>query len=98
MNYLTKLSKISGFLLSLMYSPIIFLSSQGFSRSQMATSRESSGLANSPCSCKKAIPFFGFWLKYSVPVCRSYVNKRKFGMLSAWKNMLVEISLLQKQL
>lgn len=70
--HLTKLSNRSMFLRSLTNSPIIFLSSRGFSRSHWATSVLSMGMVRRPFSCKNWIPFFGFWLNCSVPVISSW--------------------------
>lgn len=50
--YLTKLSNRSMFLRSLTNSPIIFLSSRGFSRSHWATSVLSIGMVRRPLSCR----------------------------------------------
>lgn len=67
-SYFTKQSKSSVFLRSLMYSPIIFLSSRGFSLSHWAICLLSVGLTRRPFSCRNCIPFLGFWLNCSVPV------------------------------
>ncbi|TNN44945.1 hypothetical protein EYF80_044880 [Liparis tanakae] len=55
------------FLRSLTNSPIIFLSSRGFSRSHWATWSLSRGLLSRPFSCRNWIPFLDFWLNCSVP-------------------------------
>lgn len=65
------------FLRSLMYSPIIFLSSRGFSLSHWATWLLSMGLVRRPFSCRNWIPFLGFWLNCSVPVISSWTCDKK---------------------
>lgn len=74
---MTKLSSNSVLFLSLMNSPIIFLSSRGFSLSHWATSLVSIGLLRRPFSCRNWMPFLGFWLNCSVPVMRSYKYRAK---------------------
>lgn len=77
--YFTKLSRSSMFLRSLMYSPIIFLSSRGFSLSHWATWLLSKGLLRRPFSCRNWIPFLGFWLNCSVPVISSWKHDKEKG-------------------
>lgn len=66
--YLTKASKtlLLDFLAT--YSPIMALSSLGFSFRNVTTSPGSKGLDNNPCSWRKVIPLIGLVLNCSVPV------------------------------
>lgn len=67
-TYLTKASKtlLLDFLAT--YSPIMALSSLGFSFRNVTTSPGSKGLDNNPCSWRKVIPLIGLVLNCSVPV------------------------------
>ena len=65
--YLRNASNTLEFFLALMYSPICFLSSLGFSLRNPATWSGSNGDLRMPCSCRKAIPLDGFWLNCSLP-------------------------------
>jgi hypothetical protein len=71
-THLTKQSNTCRLLLLLMYSPIIFLSSRGFSRRKCTTSCASRGVDNRWCSCRNIIPFFGFELNCSDPEASSW--------------------------
>lgn len=50
-----------------MYSPIIALSSSGSALRKAASCAGSSGVCSRPCSCRKAMPFFGFLLNSATP-------------------------------
>lgn len=86
-THLTKLSSTCRLLLLLIYSPIIFLSKRGFSRRKCTTSCGSTGVDNRWLSCRNWIPFFGFELKCSEPVARSWNAHRTHHVTIVWFNL-----------
>lgn len=67
-TYLTKASRTLWLDFLATYSPIIALSSLGFSFRNVTTSPGSKGSDNNPCSWRKVIPLIGLVLNCSVPV------------------------------
>lgn len=69
-----------------MYSPIIFLSSRGFSLSHWAIWLSSVGLRRRPFSCKNWIPFFGFWLNCSVPAINNWGRQQNHERIARYSS------------